>query len=136
PALFSLRSRLRPASVVTQPHYNIPSAMQYRYYEASPYNLVRIILGKSQPGDDENNNVYKRAAEYLRSWRAQGILTQDAAPSIYVYSQRFVVPGASQSVERRGFIAAGRLHDYSEKVVFRHEQTLAKPKRDRINLLR
>ena len=38
--------------------------------------------------------------------------------------------------ERRGFIALGKLHDYSEKVVFRHEQTLSKPKSDRLNLLK
>ncbi len=39
-------------------------------------------------------------------------------------------------VERRGFIALGELYDYSEGVVFRHEQTLAKPISDRLNLLR
>jgi uncharacterized protein (DUF1015 family) len=61
-------------------------------------------------------------------------LAQDS-PSIYAYSQRFSVPGISQSIERRGFIAAGRLYDYAEKVVYRHEQTLAKPKSDRLKLL-
>ena len=44
--------------------------------------------------------------------------------------------GAAVEFERRGFIAAGRLHDYSDGVIFRHEQTLAKPKSDRLNLLR
>ncbi len=39
-------------------------------------------------------------------------------------------------MERRGFIALGRIEDYSAGVVFRHEQTLAKPKADRLNLLR
>ena len=39
-------------------------------------------------------------------------------------------------MERRGLMALGRLHDYSEGVVFRHERTLAKPKQDRLNLLR
>ena len=38
--------------------------------------------------------------------------------------------------ERRGFIALGKLHDYAEQVVFRHEQTLSKPKSDRLNLLK
>ena len=47
------------------------------------------------------------------------------------------VPGSDGKVlERRGFIALGGLHDYGEKVVFRHEQTLSKPKSDRLNLLR
>ncbi len=32
--------------VVTQPYDKITAAMQDRYYAASPYNLVRIILGR------------------------------------------------------------------------------------------
>ena len=38
-------------------------------------------------------------------------------------------------MERRGFIALGRIEDYAAEVVFRHEQTLAKPKADRLQLL-
>ncbi len=38
-------------------------------------------------------------------------------------------------MERRGLIAAGQLEAYDAKVVFRHEQTLSKPKADRLNLL-
>ena len=34
--------------------------------------------------------------------------------------------------ERRAFIALGELYDYSMQVVFRHEQTLSRPKSDRI----
>jgi uncharacterized protein (DUF1015 family) len=45
-------------------------------------------------------------------------------------------PGYPTQTERQGFIALGRLEDYSAGVVFRHEQTLAKPKADRLNLLR
>ena len=39
-------------------------------------------------------------------------------------------------LERRGFIALGRIEDYSAGIVYRHEQTLAKPKADRLELLR
>jgi uncharacterized protein (DUF1015 family) len=46
------------------------------------------------------------------------------------------MPGGSTEVERRGFIGLGRIEDYSAGVVFRHEQTLAKPKADRLELLR
>ena len=35
-----------------------------------------------------------------------------------------------------GFIALGKLHEYADQVVFRHEQTLSKPKSDRLNLLK
>ena len=122
--------------VVTQPYDKITPEMQARYYELSPHNLVRIILGKEREADTAAFNVYTRAAEYLHDWRAGGILKQDPEPSIYLYAQTFTVPGTRDLAERRGLIALGRLHDYSEGVVFRHEQTLAKPRQDRLNLLR
>jgi uncharacterized protein (DUF1015 family) len=127
--------KVTAAQVVTQPYDKITQAMQERYYAASPFNLVRIILGRSQPGDNTKDNVYTRAAVLSRQWREQGILLQDSAPSIYAYSQTFTAP-SGKSFERRGFIALGRVEDYSAKVVFRHEQTLAKPKADRLDLLR
>jgi uncharacterized protein (DUF1015 family) len=122
---------------MTQPYDKITPAMQDQYYAASPYNLVRIILGKSQPGDNDHENVYTRAAASLRLWQAEGVLHRDPEPSIYVYVQRFKIPGDSTGAEaeRRGFIALGRVEDYDRKVVFRHEQTLSKPKADRLNLL-
>jgi uncharacterized protein (DUF1015 family) len=127
------------SNLVTQPYDKITPAMQERYYAASPYNLVRIILGKAQSDDDERNSVYTRAAGYLKEWRQRGILLQDDSPSLYVYTQRFQAPDGSSSSpwkERTGFIAAGQLHEYREGIVFRHEQTLAKPKADRLDLLR
>jgi uncharacterized protein (DUF1015 family) len=131
-------SKVSVGEVVTQPYDKISPAMQDRYYNASPYNLVRIILGKKEPGDGAERNVYSRAAESLRQWESEGVLAQDAEPSIYLYTQTFTVPGDESGTryERRGFIAAGQLEDYDRKVVFRHEQTLSKPKADRLNLLR
>ncbi|HEU4635507.1 MAG TPA: DUF1015 family protein, partial [Edaphobacter sp.] len=66
--------RVNMEDVVTQPYDKISPAMQDRYYAASPYNLVRVILGKHLPGDNEQENVYTRAAETLHSWRKEGIL--------------------------------------------------------------
>ena len=129
-------SRVPLAGVVTQPYDKITPAMQERYYQAHPANLVRIILGKPEPGDNDTRNLYSRAAGYLRQWREQGILRPDSEPSVYLYAQRFTIPGSSAEQERRGFIALGHIHEYAEGVVFRHEQTHAKPKADRLNLLR
>ena len=128
--------RVTPSEVVTQPYDKITPQGQDRYYAASPYNLVRLILGKREPADNDESNVYSRAASFFGDWRRQGIFLQDAQPSIYVYAQTFTVPGTKSEVERRGFIALGRVEDYASSVVFRHEQTLAKPKADRLQLLR
>jgi uncharacterized protein (DUF1015 family) len=111
--------------------------MQQAYYQRSPYNLVRIILGLPELFDAERGeNVYTRAARDFGAWREQGVLTQEKEPVILAYAQRFTVPGSSAVKERRGFIALGKLHEYGEGVVFRHEQTLSKPKSDRLNLLK
>ncbi len=128
--------RVPLSDVVTQPYDKISPAMQEGYYKASPYNLVRIILGKHLAGDNEQDNVYSRAAGSFEDWRKAGVLRQDSQPSLYSYSQSFAVPGTSEKAERRGFIAAGQLEEYSARIVFRHEQTLSKPKADRLNLLR
>ncbi|MBV8114321.1 MAG: DUF1015 domain-containing protein [Silvibacterium sp.] len=131
-------SLVRLEDVVTQPYDKITPAMQQAYYQRSPYNLVRIILGLPELFDSAaDGDVYTRAARDFTAWRRAGILTQESEPCVFAYSQRFTVPGTNAPIhERRGFIALGELYDYSQKVVFRHEQTLSKPKSDRLNLLR
>jgi uncharacterized protein (DUF1015 family) len=130
-------AKVAAGDVMTQPYDKITPAMQDKYYAVSPYNLVQVILGKSRPEDDDRQNPYSRAAELLTKWQSEGILQPDAEPSLYVYSQTFNVPGdlSGAKAERRGFIALGRVDDYDKKVVYRHEQTLSKPKADRLNLL-
>ena len=130
-------SLVRLEDVVTQPYDKITPAMQQAYYQRSPYNLVRIILGLPELFDSADGNVYTRAARDFADWRESGVLTQESEPCIFAYAQRFTVPGTPDTLlERRGFIALGELYDYAQKVVFRHEQTLSKPKSDRLNLLR
>jgi uncharacterized protein (DUF1015 family) len=129
-------ARVDLTQVVTQPYDKITPEMQNRYYDASPHNLVRIILGKPQPTDHGEENIYTRAAASFQDWRRNGILPQDPQQSLYQYVQRFQPPGGGAELERRGFIALGKIEDYSAGIVHRHEQTLAKPKADRLQLLR
>jgi uncharacterized protein (DUF1015 family) len=145
-------TRVQMEDVVTQPYDKITPEMQQRYYEASSYNLVRVILGKHEPDDTEAqdflpageqaHNVYTRAAEWLRQWRKEGILSEEAKPALYGYSQTYTVPhwsraaGGQQVRERRGFIALGHLYEYADKVVYRHEQTFPKHKSDRLALFK
>jgi uncharacterized protein (DUF1015 family) len=129
-------ARVDLAQVVTQPYDKITPEMQNRYYDANPHNLVRIILGKPQPTDHLEENIYTRAAASFQDWRRQGILLQDRQQSLYQYIQHFQPPGGGPELERRGFIALGKIEDYSARIVHRHEQTLAKPKADRLQLLR
>ena len=109
--------------------------MHARYLAASPYNLVRIILGEKREFDNDTENVYTRAAQYLDDWIREGVLAQDAVPGFYAYSQEFEVPDSGERLTRQGFIGLGKLEDYSANVVYRHEQTLTGPKKDRRELL-
>ena len=110
--------------------------MRVRYLAASPYNLVRIILGERTPADSDTDNVYTRAAAYLNQWIASGILVRDREPGIFPYTQEFTVPDTGERLVRQGFIALGKVEDYSANIVHRHEQTLSGPKKDRMELLR
>jgi uncharacterized protein (DUF1015 family) len=125
-----------PAKVLTQPYDKITPAMAEKYASASPYNLIPIEKGKSRAEDTPADNVYTRAAKMLDEWIRAKVIVQDATPSIYAYFQEYTAPGTSERRIRKGFIAIGRIEDYSAGVVFRHEQTLSGPKADRLELLR
>ncbi|MEO8736978.1 MAG: DUF1015 domain-containing protein [Edaphobacter sp.] len=129
-------SRVKMEDVVTQPYDKITPAMQQRYYEASPYNLIRVILGKHEPNDTDESNCYTRAAETLHNWRKDRILAEEGEPALYGYSQTYTVPHTNEVRERRGFIALGHLYDYADKVIYRHEQTFPKHKSDRMSLFK
>ncbi len=129
-------SRVNMADVVTQPYDKISPEMQNRYYAKSPYNLIRVVLGKCAPEDTDTENCYSRAAATFASWREEGILREEPEPAIFGYAQTYSVPGTGETQERRGFIALGQLYDYADQVVYRHEQTFPKHKSDRLALFK
>ena len=129
-------ARVDPAKVLTQPYDKITPAMAEKYAASSPYNLIPVEKGKVLPEDGAGNNVYTRAAKALEDWIRAGVIVRDDAPSMYAYFQEYTVPGTTDRRVRKGFIALGRVEDYSSGVVFRHEQTLSGPKADRLELLR
>jgi uncharacterized protein (DUF1015 family) len=121
--------------VVTQPYDKISPEMQARYYDASPFNLVRLILRRKAPNAGEN--IYREASCEFRRWLDQRILISEAEPGIYPYTQEYSIPGEPAGRKRRwGFIALLRLEDYGAGVVHRHEETLSGPKADRTELLK
>ena len=122
-------------NLLTQPYDKITAAMRTRYQSLSPYNLVRVILGEPHPGDSEQENVYTRSATYFQQWIGSGILARDAEAGIFPYFQEFSVPDTGERMVRRGFIALGKVEEYSAGIVHRHEQTLSGPKKDRRQVL-
>ncbi len=120
-------------SCISPPYDVISPAQQEQLYEKSKYNIVRIIKGKTTSFDNDENNQYTRAADYLTGWIGKGVLKQDSAETIYAYVQDFEVAG--NHFQRSSFIALARLEEFG-KTVKPHEQTLDEPKVDRLNLKR
>ena len=125
-------------NIISQPYDRIDDDLQQSYYDLSPYNVVRIIQGKDQPGDrptdPQGPNVYTRAKDVFAQWRAQDVLIREDRPAFYAYEQAFSAGG--QSYTRLGMIAAVELVDFDEGVILPHEHTHAGPKEDRLRLLK
>lgn len=119
--------------VMAPPYDVIQAREQERLYAASPYNIVRLILGKVFPGDDEQENRYTRARREFEAWRAQGVLRRDPEPALYLMEHRW--EEAAHEHVRLGFLALLDLQEALERQVLRHEATLAAPREDRAKLL-
>jgi uncharacterized protein (DUF1015 family) len=121
------------AALVTPPYDVISAEDQARYYERHPENIIRLELGREEPGDDQLDNRYTRAAETFAEWRLRGVLRQDP-PSLYLYEQRFTANGAEY--RRLSLLARVRLEPWESGVILPHERTMPKPKDDRLRLTR
>jgi len=121
------------SDVVAPPYDVITPEQQEQLYQRHPCNVVRLILNRIEPGDDdEANNRYTRARRFLRNWQREGVLFTESDPAVYVYHQEFDQDGAR--VTRRGFMARVRLSRFGEGPIFPHEETMSAPKLDRLML--
>ena len=120
------------SDVIAPPYDVIDPDLQDQLYKRHPANVVRLILNRDEPGDDEQSNRYTRAAKFYRNWRREGVLIDETAPAIYVYHQEFVERG--QTFVRRGFMARCRLEKFGEGNIHPHEETHGGAKADRFKL--
>jgi uncharacterized protein (DUF1015 family) len=118
---------------LSQPYDVISPAQQEAYYRQDPHNVVRLILGRIEPGDNGADNRYTRARDLLAQWQKEGILRRTARPSFWVYDQEFELPDIG-SRRTRGFIGLVRLRDYEERRILPHEKVIKGPLEDRIRL--
>lgn len=120
--------------VIAPPYDVISPELQEQLYKKHPCNVVRLILNRIEPGeDDEVNNRYTRAKRFLKNWQSEGVLFTEADPAIYVYHQEF--SHAGENYTRRGFMARLRLSRFGEGQVFPHEDTMSGPRLDRLMLI-
>jgi uncharacterized protein (DUF1015 family) len=122
------------AQVITPPYDIISKEAQQRYYERHPYNIIRLEFGTPQDTDTNLNNVYTRAAATFSEWRLQQVMQQEEQPCYYLYQQTFT--HNKQAYTRTSLLARVRLEPWENRVVLPHENTLAKAREDRLQLLR
>lgn len=122
------------SDVIAPPYDVIDDVFRDELYKKHPANVIRLILNRDEPGDDDNSNRYTRAAKFLKQWKSEGILQQESAPAIYVYHQEFEYDGVKYN--RRGFMCRTQLERFGEGTIFPHEETHASAKEDRLKLTR
>ncbi|WP_061214472.1 DUF1015 domain-containing protein [Syntrophomonas wolfei] len=122
------------ASVVTPPYDIIDESAQARYYAENPANVIRLELGLIFPQDSSSNNRYTRAAQYLEKWQEDQTLLAEEKAALYLYQQEFNFRG--EKVVRTGFVCGLKLEPYEKGNILPHEETLSKPKADRLQLMR
>lgn len=110
---------------VTSPPYDVIGEDGVRRYEdASPVNVVRLVLPRRSGGDDR----YAHAARDLGAWVGEGVLVAQQ-PAVYAYEQE--VGGVSW----RGLLGAFSVHDEGSTAVLPHEDVFPGPVADRAALM-
>lgn len=121
--------RVGSLAAVTSPPYDVvvrPDGVHH-LQSADPYNIVRLIL--PQAGTPSAGT--EQAADTLKRWQAEGILTADPEPGLYVYEQH-----DGDGMLQRGVIGALRVSEPSEGVVLPHEEVMPPVVADRAALMR
>jgi uncharacterized protein (DUF1015 family) len=122
------------SDLIAPPYDVIDPALQQALQKRSPFNSIRVELPHDQPGDNEAENRYVRAARTIKEWQAEDIIRQDSLRHLYVLEQEFTVEG--RTCQRRGFIARVRLEPFGKGQIYPHEETMSGPKEDRFKLFR
>ena len=128
------KEKIRNLDDVMSPPYDIISAeMQNKLYDKHPNNFVRLILGKQNQSDNEQDNRYTRAKEQFDAWLNESILLRSDKPAVFPYKIDYEIKNQKKAMS--GFFVLLKL-DPDYKLVKAHERTLSKPKADRLNLMR
>ncbi len=131
---YSMKKVSNLADVITPPYDVISQEEQDVLYNSNTFNIIRLEKPKEEENDTEESNKYIRAKEQYEKWLSDEVLNFEAEPSIYVYEQQFNLD--NKLLVREGIICGVKVEPYKNKTILPHEETLLKPKEDRLNLLR
>src|SRR5947209_6446153 len=120
--------------VVSPPYDVIGPTEQADFYNRHSCNIVRLELGRDEPGDTVGANRYTRAKAYLEEWLRKGDLRRDNRPGIYLYAIQYRPP-SGEELTMCGFLSLVTLEEFGTGRIFPHENTRAAAKSDRYQLL-
>ncbi len=118
------------ASVISPPYDIISDGLKEKLKKFNDFNIVNLIL----PDASGSLDPYENASSILDKWMDEKILIKDEKKNIYIFEEKYMQDNMLKSII--GIIGLIKIEDYESKIVLRHEKTLAKPREDRLNLLR
>ncbi|NOX19810.1 MAG: DUF1015 domain-containing protein [Nitrospirae bacterium] len=125
--------RVKGDEVVSPPYDVISEELKENLYARSPFNIVRIDFGKVYNTDNDLENRYTRAKNYLDEWLTKGILKETSTEAYYLYEVKYRKD--NKDISMKGIFGRVRLTELC-KGVYPHEATHSKPKADRLNLMK
>jgi uncharacterized protein (DUF1015 family) len=122
-------ARVDMAMVIAPPYDVIGPPERQRLASRHSANAVRIEL--PEPDHRAGLDRYQHAATMIQTWQEGGTLVADPGPRLYPY--RMTTPDGRAT---NGVIGALAIDPDSAATILPHEQTLPKPKSDRLDLMR
>src|SRR4051812_18513473 len=109
-----------PGRVIAPPYDVVSPEARAAYEASSPYNMVRLVLAQDGDGGEAHDSV----PALLARWVAEGALTLEDVPAVYLYEQTYTVGGERRV--QRGVLAAVTLDDTRTRIL-PHERTMDAP---------
>ncbi len=125
------RPEVAPVSQVIAPPYDVISATE-RAHLASRHRANAVLVELPEADLSAGRDRYAVATDLFTRWQAKGIILADPVRSLYPY--RMTDPTGRTTTGVIG--ALGLAEPGEESDILPHEQTLPKPKSDRLDLLR
>jgi uncharacterized protein (DUF1015 family) len=126
-------TRVDLGDVVAPPYDVVGPPERARLAARSPFNSILVEL--PEPDEESGLDRYQSAAAILESWIAGGVLARDPEPAFYVYRMSYEDEGGHRR-STTGVVGALGLDLEGRGDVLPHEETMPKPKGDRLFLVR
>jgi uncharacterized protein (DUF1015 family) len=125
------RPDVAPLAQVIAPPYDVISPTE-RAHLASRHRANAVLVELPEADLSGRRDRYVVAADLFTRWQEKGLLVADPLPSLYPYRMTDTAGRVTTGV----IGALGLAEPGAESDILPHEQTLPKPKSDRLDLLR